>query len=135
MAKGAIVSSISRRSVLGYTGTAAAGAVLSTAGPAQAAEAKTNTEAETGATAEQASATAVEFQSNPGFAGTAILGPINSAYLELDLSFSVAMNEVSTTDPKYFSALDIANLLNQYATSKGWPAITFYGTPVKQPLN
>src|SRR5882757_8644928 len=107
MAKGAIVSSISRRSVLGYTGTAAAGAVLSTAGPAQAAEAKTNTGAETGATAEQASATDVEFQELLGFTSSTRLNDDSISWL--NLSFTLGIGESGPGTPGYFSALDLAN--------------------------
>ncbi|RPE38077.1 hypothetical protein EDD90_0945 [Streptomyces sp. Ag109_O5-1] len=31
--------------------------------------------------------------------------------------------------------LDVAQLLNDFAASRGWSAITFYGTPGPAPLN
>jgi hypothetical protein len=37
--------------------------------------------------------------------------------------------------PYAISPQEIADLLNDLAVRRGWPAITFYGTPKAAPLN
>jgi len=117
------MSSVSRRSVLGYTGTAAAGAVLPTvvAGSAQAAEAKSE------AQADQAGATGVVFPNGTLFKAVVHRGSEDD---EIALSFTLGAGESSGVTPA-----EVANLLSTYVQSKGWPALTFYGTPAVQPLN
>lgn len=120
------MSSISRRSLLGYSGTTAAGAVLgSTAGapPAQAAE------------AEDAGAQATEFDSQTFFKGrTGRPGadPTGTT-MEVEIEFRVQNTEAPAAYE--VSPAEVAEALNELAASKGWPPITFYGTPKPAPLN
>ncbi|MDV9173411.1 hypothetical protein R6V09_25325 [Streptomyces sp. W16] len=117
------MSRISRRSLLEYSGTTAVGAMVGAAAaaqPAQAAEAATDT-------------TPADFPAGTLFTGTASL--INSDESpQLTIKFSVAASETPPT-PNGITATDIADLLNDFAASRGWPSITFYGTPAPAPLN
>ncbi|MCX4820886.1 hypothetical protein OG883_13405 [Streptomyces sp. NBC_01142] len=111
---------VSRRALLGYSGTAAAGAVLASSGSAQAAGVET-----TGAS----KASAVEFGPGTQFEGSTSIGDID-AYMEV--KFSV---RVENAPPKNnITALEIANALNEVAASRGWPPIQFNGT-ISAPLN
>ncbi|WP_030671894.1 hypothetical protein [Streptomyces sp. NRRL B-1347] len=124
------MSGVSRRSVLGYSGSAAAGAVLASAGTAQAQDGKAAKTAETAETAEKAQAAAVEFTP-----GTEFSGRVQHAtgYAELTMTFKVKTEE---SPAQYdISPAEIAEALNEVAAKRGWPRITFYGTPPKAPLN
>lgn len=116
------MSSISRRSLLGYSGTTAAGAVLGTTGSVQAAEAE---------------ASSADFPINTEFSGNSNISNSNPDYSEpdghLELSFRVNC-DTNRTGTK-IDPIDIANALNELAESRGWPPITFYGTPAPAPLN
>ncbi|MGW1212547.1 twin-arginine translocation signal domain-containing protein [Streptomyces sp. NPDC002499] len=118
------MSRISRRSLLGYSGTATAGAVLggaATAQPAQAAEAE-----------QTADTTSTDFPNGTLFSGNSQLvqDDMNG---DLTIKFSVAVSD--TPAANVVSPLEIAEALNELAASKGWPPITFYGTPAPAPLN
>ncbi|WP_405608019.1 twin-arginine translocation signal domain-containing protein [Streptomyces sp. NBC_01511] len=115
------MSKISRRSLLGYSGTAAAGAVL--ASPAVASAAGSETAAET-------QAGPVEFQYGTEFKGRTDIGPIDAA---LTLTFTLQTTAAPAAND--VTALEVAEALSALAESRGWPPITFYGTPVQAPLN
>ncbi|WP_189177782.1 twin-arginine translocation signal domain-containing protein [Streptomyces lasiicapitis] len=121
------MSGVSRRSVLGYSGSAAAGAVLASAGPAQAEDGKGVQGAQAG---EGGRAAAVAFEPGTQFSGRVQHG---SGYAEVSLTFSVRHEE--TSGQQEISPADIAEALNDLAAKRGWPRITFYGTPPKAPLN
>ncbi|MCX4910908.1 twin-arginine translocation signal domain-containing protein [Streptomyces sp. NBC_00878] len=114
------MSSISRRSLLGYSGTTAAGAVLGAAGSAEAAD--------TAAAETEASASAV-FPSGTRFSADYTIGPIDAS---MTLTFSVSVMDTPTES--VITPNEIANLLNELAESRGWPPATFYGTPAPAPL-
>jgi hypothetical protein len=137
------MSSMSRRAVLGFTGTAAAGALVAGAGPAQAAggEQAADRTAQAGdrqaqpkAHAEQAGTTTTDFPFGTQFtAHTTHDFPGGDEPANLTLTFSVTTVE---EPPAYtLTPLDIATALSEYAQSRGWPALTFYGTPAPAPLN
>lgn len=114
------MSSMSRRSLLGYSGTAAASAAIggtASAQPAQAQEA-------------QAGTASTDFSANTLFSGHSSIADVD-AFLEvrfsIDTSEAPAANRI---DP-----LEIANVLNDLFTKRGWPTVTFYGTPPPAPLN
>lgn len=128
------MSGISRRSVLGYSGSAAAGAVLASAGPAQAdgdkaAAAQSGQDGQDGRDGGSRAA-AVAFEPGTQFSGRAQHG---TGYAEVSISFSVRHEE--TSGQQEISPADIAEALNDLAARRGWPRITFYGTPPKAPLN
>ncbi|MEU5812057.1 twin-arginine translocation signal domain-containing protein [Streptomyces sp. NPDC047718] len=125
------MSGISRRSLLGYSGTAAAGAVLASGGSAEAAEAHAR---EAKATAAAAAATqgtqaASAFPRGTQFKGTGMVPEVGG---EVVITFSV-----STVDaPASYDIppIELANALNKIAQAHGWSPITFYGTPAPAPL-
>ncbi|MEV0173573.1 twin-arginine translocation signal domain-containing protein [Streptomyces sp. NPDC050803] len=117
------MSSLSRRSLLGYSGTTAAGAVLgsaTSAQPAQAAEA----EAET---------TSTVFPPDTLFNGMSRISHTDTG-TELYIKFSVQVAETPPAGAE-ITPQEIAELLSEFAVSRGWPPITFYGTPAPAPLN
>ncbi|MEU5609799.1 twin-arginine translocation signal domain-containing protein [Streptomyces sparsogenes] len=131
------MSRISRRSLLGYSGTAAAGAVLASAGSAQADEAD---KAEKAVKAEEAveagkagtTTAAADVPTTGEFWGDAGRdGEGNDA--RMSLRFSVSFE--STNEADAITALEIANALNELGTSRGWRPVTFYYTPAPAPLN
>lgn len=109
------VSSISRRSLLGYSGTAAAGAVLAGSGTA-AADAEQSTET-------------VQFPMDTEFTGSSSIGDID-AYLSLTFTLSVEASAEHGITPA-----EVANALSELAVSRGWPPITFYGRPAAVAVN
>jgi hypothetical protein len=117
------LSSISRRSLLGYSGTTAAGAVLGSAGSAEAADTEAAAAAETSASA------APVFPSGTRFSADYTIGPIDAS---MTLTFSVSAMDTPTES--VITPNEIANLLNELAESRGWPPATFYGTPAPAPL-
>jgi hypothetical protein len=122
------MSSISRRSLLGYTGTAAAGTILTTAGSAQAAD----TDAKQATV--QAGASGVTFAGGTEFTATAQMAGSDGTWEEETISFRIrGVSDVSSAHE--ITPLDIANALSALAQSRGWPALTFYGSPAPAPLN
>ncbi|MET8976688.1 twin-arginine translocation signal domain-containing protein [Streptomyces sp. NPDC004539] len=116
-------SELSRRSLLGYSGTTAAGAVLGTAAAAQPAQAAT------------AQASAQETASTVAFPpGTLFTGDTSIADTDemLTLKFSV---HIQSGNARAIDPVELADLLSDFAVSRGWPAITFYGTPPPAALN
>ncbi|MEV1020490.1 hypothetical protein [Streptomyces sp. NPDC050264] len=129
---------MSRRALLGYSGTAAAGAVVGASAPATAAQdtaAQDTAATDTAATDETA---AVTFKRDTYFDGSSQIANTNPDYSEPDgyvriefrMTFERGNPAVETIEP-----LDIAGALNEFLASRGWPAITFYGTPEPAPLN
>lgn len=116
------MSKISRRSLLGYSGTAAAGAVLASGATAEAAPKPE------GAEAAQAAETTIVFAPGTKFAGDTSLGDEDKF---LYVTFSVRTENASGTLD--ISNVEMANAINQFVQSKGWPALTYYGT-VSAPL-
>ncbi|WP_172382464.1 hypothetical protein [Streptomyces sp. MNP-20] len=124
------MSGVSRRSLLGYSGSAAAGAVLASAGAAQAEDGKAAQAADTGTSAERTQAAAVAFAPGTEFTGRVQHG---TGYAELSMTFTVKTEE---SPAQYdISPAEIAEALNEVAAKRGWPRMTFYGTPPKAPLN
>ncbi|MFE6359142.1 twin-arginine translocation signal domain-containing protein [Streptomyces sp. NPDC057806] len=115
------MSSISRRSLLGYSGTTAAGAVLGTAASAQPAQAA------------EAGAEATAFDPHTFFKGRTDMNVGDDTHAEVEIEFRVANHEVPSASA--ITPLEIAELLSELAASRGWPPITFYGTPAPAPLN
>ncbi|MFD9392430.1 hypothetical protein ACFWBB_17440 [Streptomyces sp. NPDC060000] len=111
---------VSRRALLGYSGSAAAGAVIASAGPAQ---------AEGAEVAEQASESTPEWIGGAEFRGTTPPGPEDGHIIA---SFSIDL--MSSPTAQDVTALDVANAINALITSRGWPAMQFYGT-VRKALN
>ena len=111
------MSSISRRTLLGYSGTTAAGIAFGTSGTAEA------------ASAEEAQAASSEFPEGTLFRGSALLNDVEGY---LNLEFSVSTNQTGAQD---IDPVEIAELLSDLAAARGWPAVTFYGTPKPAPLN
>ncbi|MFC3577060.1 hypothetical protein ACFOZ0_28030 [Streptomyces yaanensis] len=112
---------MSRRSLLGYSGTAAAGAVLGTAGSAQAGE------------VEAAGAPTVEFPLGTQFSGSSRIGDADSGgYMAITFTF-----EPDGTIPaeNAITATEVANALSEFAVSRGWPPITFSGRPAPVAIN
>ncbi|MCL6734484.1 hypothetical protein [Streptomyces neyagawaensis] len=132
------MSSLSRRTLLGYTGTAAAGTAaagpaLFAGGPARAAE---NGSADENPTPVQAQAQAQENATADFPEGTKFSGYVRmpgTEMTELTVSFTVSTTEAPAA--QRISALEVANALNELAATRGWPPITFYGTPAPAPLN
>ncbi|MER6674072.1 hypothetical protein [Streptomyces sp. NPDC000983] len=123
------MSSLSRRSLLGYSGTTAAGAVLGSAASAQPAQA-----AETGAAgAEAQAAEATQFAHDTYFTGRAWTNTGNDTNAEVQIEFRVTNSE--TPASLRISPLELAALLSEFAESRGWPPITFYGDPAPVALN
>ncbi|WP_438318186.1 twin-arginine translocation signal domain-containing protein [Streptomyces sp. HUAS TT3] len=125
------MSGISRRSLLGYSGTAAAGAVLASGGSAEAAEAHAKEAKATAAAAAttQGTQAASAFPRGTQFKGTGMVPEVGG---EVVITFSV-----STVDaPASYDIppIELANALNKIAQAHGWSPITFYGTPAPAPL-
>lgn len=117
------MSKISRRSLLGYSGTAAAGAVLATSATSSAAAAS-------GEAADTEAAAAVEFENGTEFSGITSIGPIDA---QMSLTFSVRVVDVPAANN--LTPLEVAEALSALAEARGWPPITFYGSPPPAPLN
>ncbi|MFI1031126.1 hypothetical protein [Streptomyces sp. NPDC020951] len=115
---------VSRRALLGYSSSAAAGAVLASAGPAQA-------EAEGTGVAEQAAEaeTDPDWGWNVPFRGVTAPGPEDGS---IAVSFNIDF--MSSPTAQKVTALDVADAINELLTSRGWPAIQFFGN-VPQALN
>ncbi|MEH0432442.1 hypothetical protein QBB34_40170 [Streptomyces stelliscabiei] len=124
------MSGFSRRSLLGYSGSAAAGAVLTPNGTAEAATA-VSTETSEGVRTETGAAGAADFPEGTRFSGTVRMP--GTEMTELTVTFSVATTEAPAA--QRISALEVAEALNELAAARGWPPVTFYGTPAPAPLN
>ncbi|SEG47429.1 hypothetical protein SAMN05216223_105376 [Actinacidiphila yanglinensis] len=137
------MSGISRRSVLGYTGTAAAGTILATAATAQSAQAAQPGETASASAPHTAPATAHAQQAGASTAdfpfGTTFTGNVSPTLPggEDNSNLSITFTVQCTEAPAAYDVtpLEIANALSAYAQSRGWPAITFYGAPAPVALN
>ncbi|MFF4825691.1 hypothetical protein ACFY20_22200 [Streptomyces sp. NPDC001312] len=116
------MSGISRRSLLGCSGTTAVGAVLSGAAAAQPAQA-----AEPQAVQAQAKTASADFPAGTLFEGRVGMNTGNDTPADLQIKFSVRTDECPARCD--ISPQEIAEALNELAARKGWPTITFYGTP------
>ncbi|WP_157880946.1 hypothetical protein [Streptomyces griseoruber] len=108
---------MSRRALLVSSGSAAAGAVLASAGAAQAEEA---------AVAEQTDESTPAWGYNVPFHGVTQPGP-EDGYISVN--FTIDM--MPGPPEKDVTALDVANAINELLTSRGWSAIQFYGNVPK----
>ncbi|MEH0632110.1 hypothetical protein QBA35_01705 [Streptomyces bottropensis] len=124
------MTGFSRRSLLGYSGSAAAGAVLTSNGTAKAATA-VSTETSEGVSTETGAAGAADFPEGTRFSGTVRMP--GTEMTELTVTFAVATTQAPAA--QRISALEVAEALNELATARGWPPVTFYGTPAPAPLN
>ncbi|MFJ1668472.1 hypothetical protein ACIOK4_19185 [Streptomyces bottropensis] len=124
------MTGFSRRSLLGYSGSAAAGAVLTSNGTAEAATA-VSTETSEGVSTETGAAGAADFPEGTRFSGTVRMP--GTEMTELTVTFAVATTQAPAA--QRISALEVAEALNELATARGWPPVTFYGTPAPAPLN
>ncbi|MGW0753369.1 hypothetical protein [Streptomyces sp. NPDC002587] len=125
------MSGISRRSLLGYSGTAAAGAVLAAGGSAEAAQAQAQGEAAgaAAAAATQQTQTAPTFPRGTQFKGSSMVPGVGG---EVVITFSVSTIDAPASYD--IPPLELANALNKIAQDHGWSPITFYGTPAPAPL-
>lgn len=94
--------------------------------PAQAAQAAADA-------TDTADTTAPDFPKGTLFAGTALLG-VNPENPRLTIKFSVSASE-APPEANDITPAEIADLLNDFAASRGWQSFTFYGTPAPAPLN
>ncbi|MFE6822415.1 hypothetical protein [Streptomyces sp. NPDC057690] len=113
---------MSRRALLGYSSSAAAGAVLASAGSAQ---------AEESAVAEQVAESATQW---PWGAGIEFSGGTPPGPEEGSLQVAFRLTAVSSPTAQDVTELDIADAINELLTSRGWPSIQFYGA-LRTPLN
>ncbi len=114
------VSDISRRKLLGYSGTAAAGAVFASTSAADAAEADPAT-------------TTVQFMEGTEFRADARMAESD---LMMDVSFKLRVDKPNGyPSAQDITPLEVAEALSALAQSKGWPPLTFYGTPPPVALN
>ncbi|WP_327730751.1 hypothetical protein OG250_37975 [Streptomyces sp. NBC_00487] len=131
------MSSFSRRSLLGYSGSAAAGAVLASGGTAQAAS-TVGASTAVGASAESEAA-AVEFPPGTEFSGNSSLSVEDEdAYYYLKIGFTFEISGWNGDTPpaeNVVTPAEIASALSAIAVSKGWPPITFSGRPAPVAIN
>ncbi|MFF2940464.1 hypothetical protein ACFVSQ_11550 [Streptomyces niveus] len=113
------MSKISRRSLLGYSGTAAAGAVLASSAASASAS-----------TVPGEAAAPVDFPPGTEFTGNTSIGPIDAA---MTLTFTLRVDQAPAAND--VTPLEVAEALSALAEARGWPPITFYGTPPPAPLN
>lgn len=114
------MSDISRRKLLGYSGTAAAGAVFASATTAEAAETDGMT-------------STVEFTDGAEFWADANMAESD---LMMEMSFKVRVDKPNGyPSAQDITPLEVAQVLSALAQSKGWPPLTFYGTPPPVALN
>ncbi|WP_200301092.1 hypothetical protein [Streptomyces adelaidensis] len=127
------MSSFSRRSLLGYSGSAAAGAVLVSGEAAQAATAVNTSTVAAGETA------AVEFPAGTEFSGRSGLSVTEEdAYYELRIGFTVEFSSGTGGTPpagNVVTPAEIADALSEIAVAKGRPPITFSGRPAPVAVN
>ncbi|MEU9750396.1 hypothetical protein ACFV85_17550 [Streptomyces niveus] len=113
------MSKISRRSLLGYSGTAAAGAVLASSAASASAS-----------TVSGETAAPVDFPPGTEFTGNTSIGPIDAA---MTLTFTLRVDQAPAAND--VTPLEVAEALSALAEARGWPPITFYGAPAPAPLN
>ncbi|GAA3093868.1 hypothetical protein GCM10017687_00210 [Streptomyces echinatus] len=77
--------------------------------------------------------TAAEFPQGTLFEGRASLNADRDMPYDLEIKFSVRNPEAPAASA--ITPQQIAELLSDFAASKGWPPVTFYGTPAPAPLN
>lgn len=123
------MSGISRRSLIGYSGTAAAGAVLASGAAAEAAQGQGEQAKKAGATAQGAQAAASAFPRGTLFKGTSMVPGVGG---EVAITFSVSTVDAPASYD--IAPIELANALNKIAQDHGWGPITFYGTPAPAPL-
>ncbi|MBT1100423.1 hypothetical protein [Streptomyces sp. Tu10] len=112
------MSEISRRKLLGYSGTAAAGAVFASTSAADAADPATTT---------------VEFMEGSEFRADARM---SESDLMMDVAFKLRVDKPNGyPSAQDITPLEVAEALSALAQSKGWPPLTFYGTPPPVALN
>ncbi|MGW1780170.1 hypothetical protein ACWCQQ_13635 [Streptomyces sp. NPDC002143] len=116
---------VSRRALLGYSSSAAAGAVLASAGPAQA-EAEAEAEGSVGAAQAAETETDPDWGWNVPFRGVTPPGPEDGSIV---VSFNIDF--MSSPTAQKVTALDVADAINELLTSRGWPAIQFIGNVPK----
>jgi hypothetical protein len=104
---------VSRRALLGYSSSAAAGAALASSGSAR---------AEGTEVADQASESDTEWGGSVRFHGVTPPGPEDGS---IGMTFSIDLMPSPTAQK--VTALDVANAINELLTSRGWPSIQFYG--------
>ncbi|MFD3651881.1 hypothetical protein ACTU45_04430 [Streptomyces sp. 24-1644] len=120
------MSNMSRRSLLGYSGTAAAGAVFASAGTAAADDKGT-------AESTAAQSAAVEFSPGSKFEASSTMAESD---LMMEMTFSVRVDWPNGyPSAQDITPLEVANALSAIAESKGWPPLTFYGPQPPAPLN
>ncbi|MER5633760.1 hypothetical protein [Streptomyces nitrosporeus] len=118
---------MSRRKLLGYTGTAAAGAVFASAASAEAAETGTDTDTD------EARTTATEFMHGTDFWASASMAESD---LMMEMSFKLRVDQPNGyPSAQHITPLEVAQALSALAQSKGWPPLTFYGTPPPVAVN
>ncbi|MEV0256752.1 hypothetical protein AB0H82_21145 [Streptomyces sp. NPDC050732] len=125
------MTGVSRRALLGYSGSAAAGAALASAGTAAAADGPAGEGATAGerAAAVQAADPNVDVANGTEFRGDASIGDIDA---RMEISFKI--NIENAPAGKQITPTEIANALNEIGMSRGWPKVTFYYT-TSAPLN
>ena len=111
-----LMAALNRRDALraGVLTTVIAGGVLAAASSASAAETEST----------------VSFPNGTLFKGTVPLNDGIGSTVNLAFSFEMAGDTVPN-----FDRLDIARVLSEYVQSKGYAAVTFYGTPEAAALN
>ncbi|MFH8293176.1 hypothetical protein [Streptomyces sp. NPDC018059] len=124
------MSGVSRRTLLGYSGSAAAGAVVASSGSAQAAESQAaGAQAAAARTADAEQASAVEWPFGGEFSGNSSLGAADAS---MTVKFSLEIENAPSG--QNITPLDIADAINKMAEARGWPRIQFHGM-VRTPLN
>ncbi|MEU2021420.1 hypothetical protein ABZ565_04535 [Streptomyces sp. NPDC016469] len=127
------MSQFSRRSLLGYTGTAAAGAVFATAGTSEAAGRDEPATAAEATTTSTSATNPVEFVDGTEFRADQSM---SESDLMMEMSFKVRVDKPNgCPSAQDITPLEVAEALSALAQSKGWPPLTFYGTPAPAPLN
>ncbi|MEV0322294.1 hypothetical protein ACIBKX_38745 [Streptomyces sp. NPDC050658] len=120
------MTGVSRRALLGYSGSAAAGAALAGTGTARAAEGEP-------AKAAPAADAAQEYDANvpngQEFGGDVSIGDIDAM-----MQFSFKLRVENAPAAKQITPMEIVDAFNEIATSRGWPSMTFYYA-TSAPLN
>ncbi|MEU2561426.1 hypothetical protein ABZ626_19125 [Streptomyces longispororuber] len=129
------MTGVSRRALLGYSGSAAAGAALASAGTARAADgapaeaAKATEAAKAAEESGGAEAQTIDYADGTEFRGTTSIGDIDAM---MEMSFRIKIDNAPAA--KQITPLEIAEALNKIGAARGWPKVTFYYT-TSAPLN
>ncbi|GHE40800.1 hypothetical protein GCM10018785_07920 [Streptomyces longispororuber] len=123
------MTGVSRRALLGYSGSAAAGAALASAGTARAADGAPAEAAEATEGNGAAEAQTIDYADGTEFRGTTSIGDIDAM---MEMSFRIKIDNAPAA--KQITPLEIAEALNKIGASRGWPKVTFYYT-TSAPLN